>query len=136
MPVTLVATPECITGPLGPFVLQPVPTVPLYSTLPRTGTSPILYETISPTMTITAQSSGVCPPAIPDLITSIAIFPGQATNSGTGCSITSLAPITDIPVTNLPEYQLPMFDEPDITDGSFGGPAANTMSLVCPLIGM
>ena len=136
MPVTLVATPECITPPTGPFVLEPVPTVPLYSTEPRTATNPILYETISPSLTITAQSSGVCPPAIPDLITSIAIFPGQSTNSGTGCSIMGMSPITDSIVNNLPEYNLPVFDEPYMTYGSFTGPPSNTMSLVCPLIGM
>ena len=136
MPITLVATPECITPPTGPFVLKPVPTVPLYSTEPRTAQNPILYETISPSLTITAQSSGVCPPAIPDLITSIAIFPGQSTNSGTGCSIMGMSPITDSTVNNLPEYNLPVFDEPYMTYGSFTGPPSNTMSLVCPLIGM
>ena len=137
--VTLVGTPEVITGPTGPFVLNPNPTTPLFSNEPRTATSPILYETISPTMTITATATGFCPPApvpVPNLITSIAIFPGQAQNSGTGCSITKLADLADRPVTNLPDYQLPIFNEPYMQYGSFAGPPSATMSLVTPLRGL
>ena len=137
MPITLVATPECITPPTGPFVLKPVPTVPLYSTEPRTAQNPILYETISPSLTITAQSDGqICPPILfPNLITSVAIFPGQSPNSGTGCSIMGMSPIADGTVNNLPEYNLPVFDEPYMQYGSVAGPPSITKTLTTPLQG-
>ena len=137
MPVALVATPEVITGPAGPFLLQPAPQVPLYQESVRTAPNPILYENISPSMTITVQATGGCPlPVLPELITSVSIFPGQATNSGTGCNITKLVDIADKPVPNLPDFLLPKFVEPYIQYGAIAGPPAPTMSLVAPLRGL
>ena len=95
MAVAIVPNAEVLsTGALA-FQLRPHPTVPLYQDMPRMGINPMLYETISPTMTITVQGTGTCfAPPFPELITSITILPGQGVGGvGAGCSIVSLAEI-------------------------------------------
>lgn len=133
MPVLVVPNDEVLLGGTS-FTLNPAPTVPLYQDTPRFGVNPILYETISPTMTLTVQG-GDCG-GVPELITSLSLVPGSGSgNSGSGCNIVSLANIADRPVNDIPEFLLPAFDEPSMRYGTVAGAASTTMSLVAPLRG-
>ena len=137
MPVTIVPTPEVLVSGSG-FVLKPNPTVPLFQDMPRMGLNPILYENISPSMTITVQGGEGCPTGIiPDLITSVTLVPGQGPSgtTGIGNNIVSLVPIADRPVPDIPDFAMSKgWVEPRITYGSVAG-FAPTLSLVAPLKG-
>ena len=136
MPVVIVPNNEVIGT--GPFVLNPNPTVPLYQDMPRMAPNPILYETINPALTITVQATGGCPfPALPELITSITLIPGQgAGGTGIGCNIIKLADIADRPVPDIPDFLMSMgFLEPSMAYGTIAGPPSPTMALVAPLKG-
>ena len=137
MAIIIVPNNEVLSPGGGAFTLNPNPTVPLYQTTPRNAANPILYETISPTMTITVQGVGGCPPGVlPELITSITLVPGTGTGAtGPGCNIVALADIADRPVNDIPEFLLPAFQEPSMTYGTVFGPPSPTMALVAPLRG-
>lgn len=132
---------EVLTPGAGGFVLNPAPTVPLYQTTPRLGPNPMLYETISPTMTIVVQAVGGCPvDKIPNLITSVTLIPGQGTGGvGTGCSIVKLIDLAleqGITITDIPQYLMSGgFLEPSIVYGTIAGPPVPTMALPNPLKG-
>lgn len=136
MPVVIVPNNEVIGT--GPFVLNPNPTVPLYQDMPRMAPNPILYETINPALTITVQATGGCPlPALPELITSVTLIPGQgAGGTGIGCNIIKLAEIADRPVPDIPDFLMSRgFLEPSMAYGTIAGPPSPTMALVAPLKG-
>lgn len=141
MAVVIVPNAEVLTPGAGGFVLNPAPTVPLYQTTPRLGPNPMLYETISPTMTITVQGTGTCfAPPLPELITSVTLIPGQGVGgTGAGCSITKLIDLAGeqgISVTDIPQYLMQGgFLEPSMVYGTVFGPPAPTMALVAPLKG-
>lgn len=141
MSVVIVPNAEVLTSGAAGFVLNPAPTVPLYQTEPRLGPNPMLYETISPTMTITVQGVGGCPlPVLPELITSITLVPGQGTGgTGAGCSITKLIDLAleqGLAVTDIPEFLMQRgFVEPSMVYGTITGPPSPTMALVAPLRG-
>ena len=130
---------EVLTPGAGAFVLNPLPTVPLYQDTPRVAPNPILYETINPAMTIVVQAVGGCPvDIIPNLITSVTLVPGQGPSGGTGsgCNIVKLADIADRPVTDIPEFLMQGgFLEPSMAYGTIAGPPSPTMALVAPLRG-
>ena len=142
MAVAIVPNAEVLsTGALA-FVLRPNPTVPLYQTEPRIGINPMLYETISPTMTITVTGTGTCGPlALPELITSITILPGQGVGGvGAGCSIVSLSEIAasypGTPPVDIPQMLIQGgFLEPSMVYGTVISPGAPTLALVAPLRG-
>lgn len=141
MTATAVIVPnkEVLTPGAGGFVLNPLPTVPLYQDTPRIAPNPILYETINPAMTIVVQAVGGCPvDLIPNLITSVTLVPGQgpAGGTGSGCNIIALSEIADRPVTDIPEFLMSSgFLEPSMAYGTIIGPPAPTMALVAPLKG-
>lgn len=141
MAVVIVPNAEVLTPGAGGFVLNPAPTVPLYQTTPRLGPNPMLYETISPTMTITVQGTGTCGgPPLPELITSVSLIPGQGVGgTGAGCSITKLIDLAleqGISVTDIPQYLMQMgFLEPSMVYGTIAGPPSPTMALPNPLKG-
>lgn len=138
MPVSIVPNDQVLTtGALG-FQLNPSPGIPLYQDTSRLGPNAILYETISPSMTITVQATGGCPlPSFPELITSITIIPGEGQGGvGAGCSIVALSEIADREVPDIPDFLLPRgFNEPLIQYGTITGPPSPTMSLVAPIRG-
>ena len=141
MAVVIVPNAEVLTPGAGGFVLNPLPTVPLYQTTPRLGPNPMLYETISPSMTITVQGTGTCfAPPLPELITSVSLIPGQGTGGvGAGCSIVKLIDLAleqGLSVTDIPQYLMTGgFLEPSMVYGTIFGPPAPTMALVAPLKG-
>lgn len=137
MPVTIVPTPEVLVSG-GGFVLKPNPTVPLFQDMTRLGPNPILYENISPSMTITVTGGEGCPAGtVPDFITSVTLVPGQGANgtTGIGNNIISLVDIADKPVKDIPAFKMSSgWVEPRITYGTVAG-FAPTLSLVAPLKG-
>ena len=84
----------------------------------------MLYETISPTMTITVQGTGTCGgPPLPELITSVSLIPGQGTGGvGAGCSIVKLIDLAleqGLSVTDIPQYLMSGgFLEPSMVYGT------------------
>jgi len=138
MPVQIVPNQEVLAAGAG-FQLRPIGTVPLFQSTPRLGLAPILYETINPALTITVQAVGGCPlPALPELITSITLVPGQGPSGGTGIgnSIVSLVDIADKPVPNIPNFSMGAgWVEPRMAYGNIAGPPSPTMALVAPLKG-
>jgi hypothetical protein len=138
MPVSIVPNDQVLTIGASSFQLNPSPGIPLYQDMARLGPNAILYETISPSMTITVQATGGCPfPSLPELVTSITIIPGEGQGTvGSGCSIVALSEIADRDVPNIPEFLMTRgFNEPLIQYGSITGAPSPTMSLVAPLRG-
>ena len=138
MSVVIVPNQEILTVGSGAFKMQPLPTQPLYQDMPRMGINPILYETINPTMSITVQAVGGCPPPkIPELITSVTLVPGQGATgyTGVGNNIVKLVDIADRPVPDIPQFRFPGWSESRMQYGSISGPPSPTMTLVAPLRG-
>lgn len=138
MPVEIVPNQEVlVTGDT--FVLNPIPSVPLFQDMPRMGPNPILYETINPGLTITVQAAGGCPlPAFPELITSITLVPGQGASGGTGFgnNIVSLIDIADKPVPDIPDFRMSRgWVEPRMSYGNIVSPPVPTLALTAPLRG-
>ena len=127
-PPTITPSEEVIvTGPTT-FELRPAPGTLLYTTPPalRTGTQPLLYETLGPApippatvgtgISIECVATGIAPPippGTPHVILSMTMTPGLAVGSGPGCTI-----ITSNGAQDIPEMQLPVFSEPNIQYGS------------------
>lgn len=137
MPVQIVPTPNVVsTG--GTFILNPNPSTVLFQETPRIGVNPMLYETIDPALTITVQAIGGCPlPALPELITSVTLVPGQGATgyTGAGNKIIKLVDIATKPVPDIPAFLMPQWFEPRMAYGAVAGPPSPTMALVAPLRG-
>ncbi len=138
MPVQIVPSPNVIVSGSS-FVLNPAPSTVLFQDNIRTSANPLLYELISPSLTITVQAVGGCPdPVLPELITSISLVPGQGPSGGTGLgnSIVSLVDIADKPVPNIPEYSMQRgWIEPRMSYGNVASGPVPTLALVGPLRG-
>lgn len=134
MPVSLVANPEFITPPSGPFVFNPLPQVPLYTDMVRMAPNPILFEVINPAMILTVQATGGCPfPALPELITSVTLTPGNKQRKG--CSILAMTETAKEVVIDIPEFSAG-FSTPFMQYGSMTyAPGVPTAVLPVPLKG-